>query len=71
MAIFCVCYNLTKKEQDYTNFYAELEKDGWAHIHSGTCLITTTENALQIQERLHEYSGWATQPYWDWIKKNV
>ncbi len=74
---------------DYAPFYAELEKDGWAHIILGsTCLVSTTENALQLQERLrhqldvddslficqvqkNQYSGWATQPYWDWLKKNL
>ena len=88
MAIYCISFALKKKGKDYKPFYAQLEKDGWAHILDTTCLVFTVENAVQLQERLrpeldvddglficrvhkNEYSGWATQPYWDWIKKNI
>lgn len=88
MAVHCVSYDLNKAGQNYNGLYDELKKSlGYWHYLDSTWLISTTETATQLFQRLkpyiddndimlvikvtNEYSGWLPQKAWDWLKNHL
>lgn len=52
MAVYNVSYDLRKSGKNYTGLYDEIKKRDWAHILDSTWLISTTESATQLRDRL-------------------
>ncbi|MDN3412952.1 MULTISPECIES: hypothetical protein [unclassified Pseudoalteromonas] len=88
MAVFCVTYDLNKSGQNYSALYDEIKlSSGWCHALDSVWLISTTENAKQLSDRLRkkiddnddllvikvtrDYAGWLDKATWDWINKHV
>jgi len=88
MTVHCVSYDLNKSGQNYNALYDELKKSpGWCHALDSTWLVSTTETAQQLSDRLRRHldnndtllvmavakdnAGWLPQSTWDWINKHV
>lgn len=84
MTVYCVSYDLNKEGQNYEDLYVELKKSpGWWHYLDSTWLISTSENAVQLSERLLKHldsndnllvigvttdrAGWLSKKAWEWI----
>lgn len=52
MAVYQVSYDLNKSNKNYNGLYEELKKTSWAHILDSTWLISTSEDATQLRDRL-------------------
>lgn len=52
MAVFSVSYDLNKAGQNYEALYTELKRTQYKHIMDSTWLISTTESAKEIYNRL-------------------
>jgi len=88
MTVHCVSYDLNKSGQNYDALYEELKRSpGWCHVLDSTWLVSTTETAKQVSDRLRkhldenddllvmavtkDHAGWLNQSTWEWIKKHV
>ncbi|ELV7515517.1 hypothetical protein QMU85_000472 [Photobacterium damselae] len=88
MKVYCVSYDLNKSGQNYNDLYDEIKSSpGWCHILDSTWLISTSETASQLSERLlkniddndellvikvsRDYSGWLSKTTWSWIDQHV
>ncbi|EHH0751324.1 hypothetical protein ACJO1Q_03580 [Vibrio parahaemolyticus] len=88
MTVYCVSYDLNKSGQNYNGLYDEIKSSpGWCHALDSTWLISTSESASQLSERLRkkidgnddllvikvsrDYAGWLSKQTWDWIDKHV
>ena len=52
MALFSVSYDLNKAGQNYEALYTELKRTEFKHIMDSTWLISTSESAKDIYNRL-------------------
>lgn len=88
MPVYCISYDLNKTGQNYEELYEELKKSpGFWHYLDSTWLISTTETADQLSNRIRlhlddndnllvikvvrDYAGWLSKKAWDWIDKHV
>ncbi|TOK65526.1 hypothetical protein CGI14_21165 [Vibrio parahaemolyticus] len=87
MSVYCVSYDLNQPGQKYSKVHEILKSfSKWYHIMDSTWLISTTNNAIQIRDKLSphldntdklivsrvdEYSGWLTDDEWNWLTENV
>lgn len=88
MTVYCVSYDLKKAGQNYTALHEELKKSpGWWHELDSTWLVSTTETAQQLSDRLvkhidqndrllvikvvRAYQGWLSESAWKWINEHV
>ena len=91
--IYSVSYDLskrprtvTKRPQPLNAFYDELQASrNWWHYLDRTWLLSTTESANELNERLRrhlvdddmllimkveaDYAGWLPQDAWDWLEE--
>lgn len=88
MTVYCVSYDLNKSGQNYNALYEELKKSPgyWHHLDS-TWLISTSESANTLSERLRKhldnndnilvirvtrpYAGWLPEDAWEWIDQHI
>ena len=88
MAVYVVSYDLNKTGQKYKDLFEELEKSpGWCREVDSTWLISTTETAEQLWQRIspsfdandrcmivnatRPFAGWLSEPTWEWIRANL
>lgn len=88
MTVYCVSYDLNKSGQNYNALYEEIKKSpGWCHTLDSTWLISSSETANQLSDRLRkhlddnddllvikvsrDYAGWLPKQTWEWIDKHV
>lgn len=88
MTVYCVSYDLNKHGQNYGALYQELKNSfSWAHPLDSTWLISTSESAQQLTNRLRshldnndtllvikvtsDYAGWLNQEQWNWLRNNI
>ncbi|MCF7519836.1 hypothetical protein [Pseudoalteromonas sp. L21] len=88
MAVYCVSYDLNRAGQNYNALYEEIKaSSGWCHPLDSTWLISSSETADQLSDRLRKhldnnddllvikvtrgYAGWLPKNIWEWIDKHV
>ncbi|MGP9666436.1 hypothetical protein ACT3TY_17680 [Halomonas sp. AOP22-C1-8] len=88
MTVYNISYDLKQPGQKYAGLIDEIKKSpGWLHCLESTWLISTTETAQRVHERLStnldsndslliievvkNYQGLLTKDKWDWINKHV
>ena len=87
MPSFNVSYDLHSPNANYDALFKELKKcSGWYHCLKSTWLVSTTESAGQLYERLRkvlkvsdrllvigvtkEHQGWLPKSAWEWINRH-
>ena len=56
MAVYCISYDLNKAGQKYNELYEELKSSSsWWHYLDSTWLISTSESASQLSNRLKKH----------------
>jgi len=85
--VYNVSYDLNNPGQNYETLIEEIKKSpGYCKILKSTWLISTSEDARQLGERLlkkmdendslfvskvdRDHYGWLPQSVWDWVKTN-
>lgn len=88
MSVYCVSYDLNKAGQNYNALYEELKKSpGYCHPLASTWLVSTSETAQQLSDRLRkhldnndhilvigvtkDYAGWLPKSNWEWLRKHL
>jgi hypothetical protein len=54
MAVYCFSYDLNKQGQDYNSLYEEIKRTECLRILDSTWLVSTTETATQLRDRLRQ-----------------
>ncbi|MCL4874202.1 hypothetical protein KJ039_08980 [bacterium] len=85
---YAINYDLKAPGRNYDALYDEIKKTGrWWHYLESTWLVSTTETAEQIWNRIGKHidkndymliievrnntQGWLPKDAWDWINANV
>ena len=86
--IYLVAYDLSGSSEKYTDLFDELKKSrGWWHYIDAVWLLSTSESADSIYDRLEPYldddislfiteigndrQGWLPSKAWKWIRKHA
>jgi hypothetical protein len=86
--VYIVSYDLRNPNRNYTSLYEELKNSpGWWHYLESTWLVSTTETATELYNRLvkkidrddslliiqagTDRQGWLPEKAWDWIRTHI
>jgi len=86
--VYLITYSFKEDESDYHNLFKTIKENfSWWHFLDNTWLISTTENANSIYDKLKPYldadiniliievgkdrQGWLPKKAWEWIRKNL
>lgn len=87
MTVRLITYDLNSPGQDYEKLYEKIKSYGpWAHYLESVWLVKTTKDITEIKNELKQfidendnlfictvsdYSGWANEKLWKWLKEKV